>query len=250
MNGVKLCCIYILIVCGLLWQGVAARAGSNEEQLFQQAGEAYSRGDYDQAIAHYEEITAAAGFSPSVLYNLASSYAQSGKIGRAVLNYERALRLAPGDSDITGNLELVRKESGLFETEMTGAERFIHLLSLHQWAILGLSALIGFTLFQATTMRYAIGAKTRAGVRIACALVFCLAAGGAAGHYQHFNPAVVVAADARLLISPFASAASVGAIPEGRLVYPQKNHGAFTLVRDETTRHGWIVSSNLEAVVR
>ncbi len=250
MTGNRLCTILLLLLLSLLlWQVTPGRAGAGEEQLFQQGNEAYSRGDFDQAITRYQELLTSAGLSPTVLYNLANSYAQSGKIGRAVLNYERALRLAGADSDISGNLELVRKESGLFTSEPSGVERFFHHLSLDQWAMLALLMLLFFTAFQAARIKFPIGGKTRIGVRLASILVFVLAVTGTAMHYQHFEPSVVVAPDARLLISPFPSATSVGAIQEGRLVYPQKKHGTFTYVRDETNRQGWLLSSCLEAVV-
>jgi tetratricopeptide (TPR) repeat protein len=249
MNGQRLCGILLIVVGLLLWQSIPGRAGGNEEQLFQQGNEAYSRGDYEQAISHYEELISSAGFSPAVLFNLANSYAQAGKTGRAILNYERALRLAPTDSDITGNLELVRKESGLFTGEAAGTDRLFHLLSLDQWAMLGLTALFCFTLLHIAAHKYPIGRKTRMAVSITCLLLLILAVTGTAIRYQGFKPAVVIAADARLLISPFPSATSVGAIQEGRLVSPQKQHGPFTYVKDETNRQGWILSSALEAVV-
>lgn len=248
MTGNRLCTILLLVAGLLLWQVTPGRTGAGEEQLFQQGNEAYSRGDFEQAIARYQELTTSAGLSPAVLYNLANSYAQSGKIGRAVLNYERALRLA-ADSDISGNLELVRKESGLFTSEPSGAERFFHHLTLDQWSMLALLMLLSFTAFQAAAVKFPIGGKSRIGVTLASILVFVLAITGAAMHYHHFEPSVVVTPDARLLISPFPSATSVGAIQEGRLVYPQKEHGAFTYVRDETNRQGWILSSCLEPVV-
>ncbi|MBU1566580.1 MAG: tetratricopeptide repeat protein [Proteobacteria bacterium] len=250
MNGRNFCRILLMIISLLLWQSATSQAGVNEEQLFQQGNEAYSRGDHEQAIARYEKLVTASGLSPSVLFNLANSYAQAGKIGRAILNYERALRLAPGDSDISGNLELVRKESGLFADTPRGAAKVFHLLSLNQWAMLGLLALIAFTLFQAASIKFRLRTKTRIIVRIGCLMLLLIAAAGTAIRYQGFKPSVVIAADARLLISPFESATSVGAIQEGRLVFQQKDHGPFTYVRDETNRQGWILSSSLEAVVR
>jgi tetratricopeptide (TPR) repeat protein len=237
-----------LVIGLVLLSGAPCHAGGAEEQLLQQGNEAYSRGDYDQAIADFQQLTATAGFSPSVLCNLANSYAQSGKIGRAVLNYERALRLAPADSDIAGNLELVRKESGLFTGEPEGADRLFRLLRLDEWAMLGLLTVVLFTLFQVAALKYRFSGKTTSGMGIACLLLFSLAATGTLIRYQQFNPAVVIAAEARLLISPFASASSVGAIQEGRLVYPEKSHGDFTYVTDETNRKGWIPTAMVEAV--
>ncbi len=234
----------------LLWQTFAAWAAEKDgAQLFQQGNEAYSRGDYQQAITLYEELTASSGYSPSVLYNLANSYAHSGKIGRAVLNYQRALRLAPGDADISGNLQLVSKESGLFAADSTTTEKFFQLFDLHHWALFFLFLLVLLTLFQGLPPRYRLRGKTGIWVRLACLLLLLLCGLGAAVRYRDFNPSVVIEADARLLISPFSSASSVGAIQEGRLVFPLKTHGPFTYIRDETNRHGWIATASIEAVI-
>jgi tetratricopeptide (TPR) repeat protein len=247
MTSRKWCPLAVLLLC-LLLPSLPCRAGEAEQQLLQQGNEAYSRGDYPQAIGHYQQLIATAGFSAPVLFNLANSYAQSGEIGRAVLNYERALRLAPGDSDIAGNLELVRKESGLFTGEPEGTARFFHLLHLNQWAMLGLVTVVLFALFQLAALRFPFAGKVSAGVAITCLLLFGLAVAGTLSRYRQFNPAVVLAPDARLLISPFSAAGSVGAIQEGRLVYPEKTHGEFTYVRDETNRKGWIPSAMVELV--
>ena len=96
-------------------QNVWADEQAQQDQ-YQNAASAYSRGDYKQAIEGFGML-ATEGLSASLLYNLGNSYAQAGQSGRAILNYERVLRLAPGDSDTIGNLELVRKDKGIFQEE-------------------------------------------------------------------------------------------------------------------------------------
>lgn len=248
MKFFRLRYFFPIILSVLCFQPAISNGGGSEDQLFRQANEAYSRQDYDQAITHYEQLTKNTGFSATVLYNLANSYAQSGKIGLAVLNYERALRLAPSDSDISGNLELVRKEGGLFAGEYTGTERFFRILELDQWSQLLLLTLVLFTLFRLAALRHRFSGKVSTRVAATCLLFFCLAAAGTFFRYRHFNPAVVIVADGRLLISPFASAASIGAIQEGRLVYPEKEHGDFVYVTDETRRTGWIPRDSIARV--
>lgn len=251
MNFFRLRCLFpvILGVLSALWvQSAFANESGSEDQLFRQANEAYSRQEYDQAITRYEQLTQDTGFSAAVLYNLANSYARAGKIGPAVLNYERALRLAPGDSDISGNLDLVRKESGLFAGEYTGTERFFRILELGQWSELLLLILVLFTLFRLIALKHRFSGKVGTTVAATCLLLFCLAAVGTFYRYRHFNPAVVIVPDGRLLISPFTSAASIGAIQEGRLVYPEKEHGDFTYVTDETKRTGWIPRNSIVRV--
>jgi tetratricopeptide (TPR) repeat protein len=248
MKLFRLCCFLPVIfgIIGLL--PVMPVAGESPDLLLQQANEAYSRGEYDQAIARYEQLTESAGYSAAVLYNLANSYARTGKIGLAVLNYERALRLAPGDSDISGNLELVRKESGLFAGEYSGVERFFRILEAHRWPQLILLALVLFTLFRLAALKHRFSAKVSGTMAASCLLLLCLGTAATIYRYREFNPAVVIAPDARLLISPFPSAASVGAIQEGRLVYPEKAHGDFSYVSDETRRKGWIAAASIANV--
>ncbi|GAB6193668.1 tetratricopeptide repeat protein [Desulfocastanea catecholica] len=248
MNGAafRLFCFLPLLL--VLFPATALFGGTAEESLFQEANRAYSRGDYTQAIEQYRQIITTTGYSPSLLYNLANSYALSGQPGQAVLNYERALRLAPSDPDISGNLQLVKKENGLFPKESSRTERFLHLLNLNQWTVLLLLSLILLTIFQAAAMKYRFSRPMHIGVMTSCCLLLCLAIAGTLFRYHSFNPSVVISPDAKLLLSPFASSASIGALQEGRLVYPQKRHGDFSYVTDETDRQGWIPSSLMEPV--
>ena len=228
----------------------AALAGTAQDNLFREANETFSRGDYSQAIKKYEQITDTAGYSASVLYNLANSYALSGKIGWAILNYERALRLSPSDPDIIGNLELIKKENGLFPQEPSSAERFFQILTLDQWTTMILCALLSITLYLLASMKFRFSRHMHIGAGTCCLLLLCLGAAGTLFCYQNYNPSVVVAPDVKLLISPFASSASIGTLPQGRLVYPQKSHGAFRYVADEMDRQGWIDSSLIEPVCK
>jgi len=238
----------IFILCILLFQSSAALANTEIDGLFQQGNEAYSRGDYQAAISNYEQITENAGYSPSVLFNLANSYAQSGEIGRAVLTYERALRLSPSDPDINGNLELVKKERGLFPKEPSRTEQFFSLLTLKQWSALILLSLAVLTIFQLISLTYRFSKQTTISVMSIWSLALCLATAGTIFQYRYFNPSVVISENVRLLVSPFTSANSIGAVQEGRLVYPQSQHGDFVYVTDETDRKGWIPAASIEAV--
>lgn len=161
-------CYFSILLTILLLSATAVLAGKVEDNLFQEANEAYSRGDYDQAISKYLKITETAGYSTSVLYNLANSFAQNGQTGRAILNYERALRLSPSDSDISGNLQLVKKENGLFPKESSRVERFFQLLSLNQWTSLIVLALVLVTTYLLATMKYQFSRQLNIGVGTSC----------------------------------------------------------------------------------
>ena len=75
-----------------------------------------------------------------------------------------------------------------------------------------------------------------------------LATLGAAGQYRHWHDGVVVADDARIRVSPFESAASIGTIQQGRLLRPGKVHNDYVLVVDEAGRSGWLRADAFEAI--
>ena len=231
----------LLLFPGLVVQGAG--------DAFEQAASAYSKGDYQQAIERYEALTKE-GVSSSLLYNLANSYAQNGQTGMAILNYERAARLAPHDSDIAGNLELLRKEKTLYQADMTFGKQFVQLLGLDGWTMLATaSAILCALVFLMPPLPW-----LKKSGRIVVGLISCgvlvAACFGFMGQYQHHHDGVVIAADARLRISPFESAAASGTILEGRLLTPVKTHKTFTLIRDETGRTGWLANSEFISIIK
>jgi hypothetical protein len=244
MSPISLCRPLLVLFILLLSIGPAL-AKEQIELLFAKGNQAYSSGDYATAIASYQAITRVAGYSPAVLYNLANSFAQSGNTGMAVLHYQRALRLSPGDPDIAGNLELLRKKRGLFARHAPGIERLLDLFTLPQYALLFLATLTLYTVFSLLSLHVKPSLRLRLTVAILAGLLIITAIAGMAGHSRKFNPAVVVASDARLLLSPFPASASVGAIQEGRLVYPEKSHDGFSFLTDETGRKGWLPTTAL-----
>ncbi len=217
------------------------------DERFTKATISYNNGLYEQAIEGFESL-ASEGLSSNILYNLANSYAQNGQTGLAILNYERAARLAPGDSDIRGNLELLRKEKTLFQEEQSLSQRFVGLLGLDRWTIL---ASIGFMTFAVSILLPAtpkLKSSTRRIVATVSLLVTITSAFGIVGQYRHYHDAVVVVSDARLRISPFESAAASGSIQEGRLLTPGKKHNNYTLIKDETGRSGWLANDEFMSI--
>ncbi len=245
------CKVFLLILTALAVFSTPAGAAAPPaaRHLFQQGNEAYSRGEYKAAIGDYLRIAQQYGVSTSLLYNLANSYAAAGRTGKAVVNDLRALRLDPGNEDIRAGLAQIRKDKGLYRQSRPLSERFADLLAPQQWTLaagsalflLGLAYLVSF--FVDNTLR-----MVGRGVMFCCLGVLIVAVPAAVFQYRTWNDAVVTAADARLLISPFASAGSTGAIREGRLVRPVKSHGNFLLVADKNGRSGWLSKADLELI--
>lgn len=250
-RNILYCTILLLIFTApaVLPSLAGATAPTPARQLFQQGNEAYSRGEYKAAVGDYLSIAQHYGVSASLLYNLANSYAADGRTGKAVVNALRALRLDPGNEDIRATLEQVRKDKGLYRQSRPLYERFAGLLAPKQWTLMAAVALFLFSLAYVVT--FFVDNTPRMvgrGVMFCCLGILVVSVPAAVFQYRTWNDAVVTAADARLLISPFASAGSSGTIREGRLVRPVKSHGNFLLVADENGRSGWLNKAALELI--
>lgn len=243
------CIPWFFLILFCFGQSVAASENRNSLAVFQEASSAYSSGDYRSAIDKFESLQKI-GLSAPLLYNLANSYAQNGQIGKAILNYERALRLAPGDSDIRGNLALLREKQGLFQEEKSFTQKFTSVLSLNQWIALATCAFVVFAVVLLFSVSFGLRRTSRYTAAACCLLITVMAVFGAFGRYQHWHDGVVVVPDARLRVSPFEAAASIGTIQEGRVLHmgKSKTHGNFFLVEDETGRSGWLASDSFEII--
>lgn len=240
-------CLLKPFVCTLLLL-ITCLSVTAAEKAFEQAAAAYSRGDYGQAVKRYEALTQK-GVSSSLLYNLANSYAQNGQTGMAILNYERAARLAPHDSDIQGNLELLRKEKTLYQADMSFGKQFAQLLGLDGWTVLAAGSAVLFALVILLPPLPWIKRRVRLSTGFLSLVLLLAASIGWVGQYKHYHDGVVIAAGARLRISPFEAAAASGTLQEGRLLTPLKTHKNFTLIRDETGRSGWLANEEFLPIV-
>ncbi|MCI5147153.1 MAG: tetratricopeptide repeat protein [Candidatus Electrothrix sp. AR3] len=227
---------------------VIAQGDDEPAVLFEQANIAQTQGDYAQAIAQYLTISRH-GVSASLLYNLANSYAVSGQIGLAVLNYERALRLAPGNPDILANLKQVRKEAGLYRQDRPLYICLAVLLGPDQWLLLFAVTLL---LLAGTALAASLVKERRWGDVLRLAMIgslvlMLLTLPPTLLGYRSWNDGVVLEED-RLLISPFAEAASASNIKAGQLVRPVRKHGEYVLVEDESGKSGWLEQGNLQRI--
>jgi tetratricopeptide (TPR) repeat protein len=86
----------------------AARADRLEE-AWKRGNDAYLHGDYDAAVAAYEELDRQDVVSPDLFFNLGDAYFKKGALGPAIWAFERAAALDPDDDDVRYNLEQTRK---------------------------------------------------------------------------------------------------------------------------------------------
>jgi len=243
-NNINSYCKLLVTTCLIfLLAGMTLAA---EQNTFERGNQAYTAGDFSTAVQQYLTTAEIHGVSASLLYNLANSYAAMGETGEAILAYEQALRLDHGNGDIRSSLASLRKNKGLYNEDQPFWHRLPNTLGADQWMLIaGISVLLFSCclLFIALTKKdtgQRIARYTATGTLITALLTLPLAVYG----YQSWNDAVVLT-ETRLQISPFKDAASTGAIMEGRVVRPVKEHNEYVLVTDNSGRKGWLRQDDL-----
>jgi hypothetical protein len=239
--------LLITVLLILLALSVSIAARDQQQISIEACNTQYHNNAFEDAIACYQNIPSE-GHSANILYNIGNSYAQLDQPGYSVLYFLRALSINPGDSDISGNLAMVKKEKGLFPPEKSAAQLFFSLLSLGQWSLLCLLSVAGYLIFSCTRLTKGKNVLLESFVILLC--VFSLSAGvlGTIIRYREWHQSVVIK-DSRLLVSPFENGASIGSIEQGRLVYPHKEHGNYWYVTDETGRKGWLETEVFESIM-
>jgi len=101
------------IVFGLagLALALAARPARADrlDEAWKRGNDAYLHGDYDAAVAAYEELDREDVVSPDLFFNLGDAHFKKGALGPAIWAFERAAALEPDDEDIRFNLDQSRK---------------------------------------------------------------------------------------------------------------------------------------------
>ena len=246
-NLLKVAVLATLLIC-ISFSGAIADTG---DDLFAQGNQAYAEGKYDEALSFYRRVIQKAGYSASLLYNMANAYYQEKNVGQSILNYERALYLDPGNPDIQGNLALARKDFGLISDPVPSWQQFFDRLSLNGWAMVVSGAFGACSLlFLLRGIRPNIfrGAAVRTAV-IASILILLTGGTGVALQYGNLGRGVVTRDDARLLVSPFDSAASAASIQDGKMVRMVKTYRDYVLVKGENGQSGWIKKDAVQPVV-
>ncbi|MDX1753628.1 MAG: tetratricopeptide repeat protein [Salinimicrobium sediminis] len=81
---------------------------AQNSQLFEAANNAYAEGNYEEAVAKYEQILENGETSAELHYNLGNSYYKLSRIAPSIYHFEKALQLDPGNEDARNNLTFAR----------------------------------------------------------------------------------------------------------------------------------------------
>ncbi len=220
---------------------------------------AYSRGEYQQAVAVYTQLLRQ-GVSADVYYNLGNAQYRVGNLPQAVLAYERAHLLSPGDKDIWFNLQFVSSrtiDKITPQNEMffvTWYRSLVNAMSVDAWAALSVVAL---ALACVLLLLYLFGKRLL--VRevgfygsIVLAAVFLLGnvfAWQQKRAFEQRSGAVVVAPVVTVKKTPADSANDAFIIHEGtRVDITDNTMKGWRAVRLADGREGWLKTTAIEEI--
>lgn len=219
----------------------------------------YSKGNYQQAIADYNELLKK-GASADVFYNLGNAYYRTGNIPQAILAYERALMLSPGDRDIRFNLQFVRNKTidkVIPRSEMffvTWYRSLVNIMSVDGWAWLSIvSVAIALFLF----LLFLFGSRVylrKSGFygALVFMVLFVLSNVFAYQQRQQFverHSAIVVAPTVNVKKTPADSSGDAFVIHEGTKVdVIDRTMRDWRNIELADGREGWIKASHIEDI--
>jgi len=232
---------------------------SAQNNLLQQANEAYAKGDFQTAADSYEELLKTNGESATVYYNLGSSYYKLNKIAPSILNYERALLLEPGNSDIRFNLEIAKLKTvdkiepigDFFLTEWFRDVQ--NLLSTDAWSKLSITCFIllivclFFFFFSRRVFIKKIGFYIGIALLIAVVLGNCFAYNQKKKLTQR-TEAIIFVPTTTIKSSPDTSGTDLFILHEGTKIKLKSKLGSWNEIVTADGNVGWIKSSEIEVI--
>ena len=238
----------------------AQAAESYPDSLWKAGVEAYSAGDWSQAVSDWSAVAETGLRSKELYFNLGNAYFKAGETARAILNYERALRLDPSDADVRYNLEYARNQTQDRIDEVpelilkTWVRKVNYLLSSNAWAVLSLFFLaLALALALLFLLGPTVGARRTGFFTGIAALLLALAAWGFARSQkaaaERHDAAIITRPVTSVTSSPSGEAAkSLFILHEGTKVKVLDEVSGFSDIELADGRRGWIPLGDLERI--
>lgn len=248
----------IFTVSMLISAGPACAAALNDARFeFHQGNTNYSSGEYEQAIAHYEQVLSLGFESAPLYYNLGNAYFKSGFLGKAVLNYIRAGRLSPKDADLISNLNYARStiKGGIVSAGRNYFSRAFFILadsfSLDGITVVSvslyiiLSALIILVIVLSDTRRLLVYISVPVSLLLALSVSIFITQ---LNKTVIRKEAVVTAESADSKFEPLEEATTFFSLSEGESVFVVEVNGGWAKIKRLDGKQGWVKAADLESV--
>ena len=229
------------------------------QSLFEQANDAYTKGQYQTAIEQYEALLAEGNQSTELYYNLGNAYYKTQEVGKAILNLERALLLNPTDADAQYNLSVLNEQ--LSDQLDVVSDFFLKKwwMDFHSyfgsstWSILTLISLWlgigGFILWMLATVRKRKKQGFLGGIGLLLlSILFFFAAKSQGNLEMHSRKAIILEKQLALQNGPDVKSTSLLTLHEGLKVELLDQIGDWWKVKLSNGEQGWLPKSALEEI--
>lgn len=229
---------------------------AQNDQLFEQATDAYNAGDYEKAVSFYNNILDNGKHSSALYYNLGNAYYKQNKIAESIYFYEKALLLSPNDQEIKTNLSYAQNMTidAIDTMPETGLARLYKnvtgKLTFDQWAYLGVTFMILFVLLY--ILFYYSNYSTRKRftfIGSLLALFFCiisvLFAYVQRADFDKDQPAIVFAEESTVKAEPNTNSAEVFVIHAGTKVNVLDQLEDWKKIKLTDGKTGWLPQDDI-----
>ncbi|MDQ7917135.1 tetratricopeptide repeat protein [Mesonia sp. MT50] len=141
----------ILFLCVLSFS--MSVLGQDYSAVFEKATQDYASGNYEAAIAKYEQILDGEQESVALYYNLGNAHYKLDHIAPSIFYYEKALQLSPQNQDVQNNLAFAEQMTidAIEEASPTGIDKLkantIGTFGSETWAKMAIAGVFIFVVF-------------------------------------------------------------------------------------------------------
>ncbi|MGE9296143.1 MAG: tetratricopeptide repeat protein [Puniceicoccales bacterium] len=215
---------------------------SDPAGVFAEANRYYDEGDYEKAVATYQQLLPEHQ-SANVHYNLGNAFYQLADYGPAILHYEKAIALAPRNPDIRANLELTREAADITPPAWSWTSILADRLSADGWAWLAVLSFWASVILLIVPRLYRWKGPLRGGLTALSLVVLTVSALGLYGWHVRAAYGVVLSDEATLSIAPTKTSPAAGSVKAGELAHIRKQRGDYYLVTVGDDKLGWLPAS-------
>lgn len=248
--------IILVMVFGTIWYGTSAQGAlGNPSVKFYEGNLSYKQGNYEKAIATYEEVLKEGLASGALYYNLGNSYFKAQQVGKAILSYERARLFIPRDSDVQSNLNYAMSRSRASSTlqEISFLKKILDdykdLLTSREmmWIVVIFYILLGVALVCAEIFQF----STRTRWLLVIFLVSVTVAQGSlwVSKVQDTSRGAVVLEDTQAKFEPSDQATQHFYLFAGEKIFVLRSEGSWAKIQRLDGKLGWVKVSDMEKVI-
>jgi tetratricopeptide (TPR) repeat protein len=249
----------VIIICLCFLAVNASAQMTNAESIVEAGNQAYSSGNYTEAVSQYESVIRSGFESAGLYFNLGNAYFKQNKIPEAILYYEKAAKLDPTDENIKFNLALanskiIDKMEPLPEFFLrTWYKSAMHIFSSDQWAGIGLA---GFILSLIAIAFFIISSSVFIRKFAFWSLILLLSAASLSfifstaeyRDYSRHNSAIIFTPTVTVKSSPNDSSVDLFVIHEGTKVYITDFVEGWSEVKLANGSVGWVKTDTFRTI--